>query len=74
MNMVKLESEVLALPVDARAQLAHRLLLSLDETDADIPDAEFSRLWGEECVRRLADPRPDIGGEIVLRKAKTLPI
>lgn len=48
-DIARLESEALALPAEARAALAQRLLLSLDEVD----DAEFERLWGEESAHRL---------------------
>jgi hypothetical protein len=51
MNIAQIESEALSLPVDARASLAHRLLLSLEE----ISEPEFDRLWGEESARRAAE-------------------
>ena len=49
--MAQIESEVLALPLEQRASLARRLLLSLEEAT----DAEFDRLWGEESARRAAE-------------------
>jgi putative addiction module component (TIGR02574 family) len=48
MHTGKLRSEVLALPVEERAELAHALLESLHE-DAD-PDAEAA--WVAELDRR----------------------
>ncbi|TAN47336.1 MAG: addiction module antitoxin RelB [Methylococcaceae bacterium] len=50
MNIAQIESEALILPADARASLAHQLLLSLEE----ISEPEFDRLWGEESARRLS--------------------
>ena len=44
----QLESAVLTFPLDQRAALAQKLLLSLEEPN----DAEFDRLWGEESARR----------------------
>jgi len=46
----ELETEVLKLPLESRAELAHRILLSLDE--AEEPDPEHERLWMEEIERR----------------------
>lgn len=51
MSLVQIENEVLALPLEQRASLARRLLLSLEEAT----DAEFDRLWGEESARRAAE-------------------
>lgn len=48
---MKLLSEALGLPAEARAALAARLIDSLDET-VD-PDAE--NLWAEEISRRLKE-------------------
>jgi hypothetical protein len=42
MNLNQIESEALALPVQDRAALAQRLLLSLDE----IAESEFERVMG----------------------------
>ncbi len=50
MTVEELETEVLKLPVESRAELAHRILLSLDE--AEEPDPEHERLWMEEIERR----------------------
>lgn len=72
MNIARIELEALSLPVDARASLAHRLLLSLEE----ISEPEFDRLWGEESARRAAefdaDPTQAVPGEEVARSARAL--
>lgn len=51
MNLHQIESEALALPLQERAALAQRLLLSLE----DISESEFDRLWANESVRRAAE-------------------
>ena len=72
MNLLQIESEALALPVEERAALAQRLLLSLE----NISDQEFEQLWTEESVRRAADFDVDktssISGEEVAKKARAL--
>ncbi|HSO78811.1 MAG TPA: addiction module protein [Chromatiaceae bacterium] len=72
MNIAQIESEALSLPVDARASLAHRLLLSLEE----ISEPEFDRLWGEESARRAAEIDAGLAqavpGDEVARKARAL--
>lgn len=50
----KVEADALELPVHERAELAHRLLVSLDEEEHDDP-AEVEREWHEEIRRRVAD-------------------
>jgi putative addiction module component (TIGR02574 family) len=51
MDIAQLETELLSLPSDARAALAHKLLQSLE----DVSEDEFDRLWGEESARRAAE-------------------
>lgn len=72
MDITQLEAEALSLPLDARAELAQKLLNSLE----DISDAEFSRLWAEESVRRAAEADSglveSIPAEEVARKARAL--
>jgi hypothetical protein len=72
MNIADIESEALALPADARAALAHRLLLSLEE----IPEGEFERLWADESARRAAEVDKGlaqaVSGDEVARKARAL--
>ncbi len=48
MSLDELKAEVLKLSPEARAELAHALLLSLD----DLSDAEIEKLWLEEAIRR----------------------
>jgi hypothetical protein len=70
MNIEELEAEVLKLNPLARAQLAAKLLQSLDA----LSEAENERLWAEEALRRheeletgAATPRP---AEEVFREAR----
>ncbi|SJM89782.1 conserved hypothetical protein [Crenothrix polyspora] len=51
MNLAQLETEIFSLPIQERATLVQRLLLSLE----DISEPEFNGLWGEESVRRVAE-------------------
>lgn len=50
MTLDELEAEVLKLSSESRAELAQRILLSLDELEQ--PDSEHERLWMEEIERR----------------------
>jgi len=72
MNLNQIESEALALPVQDRAALAQRLLLSLE----DIAESEFEQLWTEESVRRVAEfdsgKTMSIPGDEVAKKARAL--
>ena len=72
MDLAQLESEVLSLPVQERAALVQRLLLSLEE----ISEPEFDRLWGEESAHRAAELDAGkvqaIPGEEVAKKARAL--
>lgn len=57
----KLEEAVLALPADARAELAHRLIASLDEgADADVEVAAQAEALrrSEEVDRGAVEPVP----------------
>ncbi len=47
----QLETQALQLPLKERAQLAERLIASLDEVD----EAESERLWAEEAERRYQE-------------------
>ncbi len=47
-------AEALALPLAQRARLAHDLIHSLDEEEAEDP-VEVARAWDEEIARRVAD-------------------
>ena len=72
MTLDQIEHEALSLPLDERAQLAQRLLVSLEE----ISESEFERLWGEESAARAArfdnNETQDILGAEVERKARAL--
>jgi hypothetical protein len=70
MNLEELEAAVLQLNPQARAQLAAKLLQSLEV----LSDAEQERLWAEEALRRdeeletgVATPR---AAEDVFREAR----
>ncbi len=65
-----IEAEALRLDLQGRAQLAEKLLLSLDAPS----DEENLRLWVDEAERRLRDLRDGKAREIpsdeALRKAR----
>ncbi len=72
MNLPQIESEALSLPVQDRAALVQRLLLSLEE----VSESEFESLWAQESVRRIAEFDAEktqaIPGEEVAKKARAL--
>ena len=51
MTTEQVENEALKLKPEARAELAEKLLKSLE----DLSDEEIERLWAEEAVRRDAE-------------------
>lgn len=51
MTIEQVENEALKLKPEARAELAEKLLKSLE----DLSDEEIERLWAEEAVRRDAE-------------------
>ncbi len=51
MNMEALEDTVLHLPIQQRAELAHKLLLSLE----DQSEGEIAEAWRIEALRRSAE-------------------
>jgi putative addiction module component (TIGR02574 family) len=67
----ELEDEALKLPVEARAELAHRLIESLE----DMESGDFETEWIEEAERRYAAYRSGVTtgrpGEEVFRLAKS---
>lgn len=69
MNLEELAAEVMKLALEDRAQLASRLLLSLEEPS----ESEIERLWLEEAERRLREFREGrvqgIPGDQVFRRA-----
>ncbi|RLE25774.1 MAG: addiction module antitoxin RelB [Acidobacteria bacterium] len=71
-NTEPLFRQVFELPLDKRAELAARLLKSLD----DLSDQEAEILWAAEAERRLHDLQngqaKSIPADEVLRKAERL--
>ena len=67
----ELEIEVLKLPVEARAELAYRLIESLEDSNT----GDFEAEWIEEAERRYAAYRVGVTkgrpGEEVFRQAKS---
>ena len=51
MNTETIEETVLRLPMQQRAELAHKLLLSLEEESED----EIAQAWQAEAIRRAAE-------------------
>jgi Putative addiction module component len=51
MTIEQVEDEALKLKPEARAELAEKLLKSLE----DLSDADIERLWAEEAVHRDAE-------------------
>ena len=51
MNIETIEQTVLHLPMQQRAELAHKLLLSLEEQSED----EIAQTWHAEAIRRAAE-------------------
>lgn len=72
MDTSKIESVVLHLPVEERARLAQKLLLSLE----DLPPAELDNLWLDEAERRAGDIDDGkvqlVPADEVARKARAL--
>lgn len=51
MNTETFQQTALHLPIQQRAELAHKLLLSLEEQSED----EIAQAWSAEAVRRAAE-------------------
>ena len=70
-NLEELEAEVMNLSLEGRAQLAEKLILSLDAPSGE----ENLRLWVVEAERRLKELREgkakEIPAEEVFRRART---
>ena len=68
----ELEVEVLNLPAEQRADLARRLIESLDDKE----DGDFEAEWIEEAERRYAEYRTVLTrcrpGAVVIREANAL--
>ena len=54
MILEELEEQALHLSPEERAQLIHRLIVSLEGTPEDTPEA-IAQAWDEEIARRVAD-------------------
>jgi hypothetical protein len=61
-ELEKLKNDLLALPQDSRASLAHALIASLE----DVIDEDVDRLWAEEIRRRDNDLK---SGNAIVRPA-----
>lgn len=72
MDTTRIEREALQLPFTERAELAHKLLLSLE----GLTVAERDQLWLEEAARRAAEIDQGsvqlVDAEEVNRRARTL--
>jgi len=66
MSLEELEIEVLSLDPAARARLAHRLLVSLDE----LSEAEHAAVWAEEAAQRATAWEWGGEGAAVFRAAR----
>ena len=49
MSQIEIENALLQLPLKARAELAHKLLVSLDEPN----ESELEQSWATEADRRI---------------------
>jgi putative addiction module component (TIGR02574 family) len=72
MNIETIRREVLALPVQERAELAAQLLSSLDT----LSEAEIEQLWLQEAARRAAEIDQGLAkripADVVRREAQAL--
>jgi putative addiction module component (TIGR02574 family) len=66
----------LALNRKERAELAHKLIVSLDEEGEELSEAEWNKVWGEEALRRLRQIEDgtvkEIPGEEVMARVRAL--
>ena len=56
-NAEQIEKELLTLSHQERARLAHRLIVSLDEEEGHVSEAEWETLWLEEVQGRERELR-----------------
>jgi putative addiction module component (TIGR02574 family) len=72
LSVEKLTEEILALPADARARLADRLVESLDP----LADDDVRTAWGAEAIRRRDELRSGkveaIEGEVAAAQVRSL--
>lgn len=54
-TLEELETELLALPHDERARLAHELLISLEGEEAQFGEQAWTAAWGGEIRRRIEE-------------------
>lgn len=50
----EIEKQALQLPLKERSELAHRLIVSLDDEPEESPEA-IAQAWDEEIARRVAE-------------------
>ncbi|MCM3877748.1 MAG: addiction module protein [Thermoanaerobaculia bacterium] len=75
MSTDEILAAVLALDVKTRAEVAHRIIVSLDEEGGDdLDETQWEAAWVEEAERRLAEMRSGkvkgIPGEQVFARAR----
>ena len=75
MSTDEILAAVLALDPKKRAEVAHRIIVSLDEEGGDeLDEAQWEAAWVEEAERRLAEMRSGrvkgIPGEQVFARAR----
>ena len=51
----KMKNDVLSLPKDIRAKLAHELIISLDEEFTEYSETSISKAWKKEINRRVLE-------------------
>ena len=54
-SIAEIEKELMALPSEDRARLAHDLIVSLDEEDEKLSQEEWEAAWLEEVKRRAEE-------------------
>lgn len=75
MSTDEILAAVLALDVKTRVEVAHRIIVSLDEEGGDdLDEAQWEAAWVDEAERRLAEMRSGkvkgIPGEQVFARAR----
>ena len=66
LNPNEISDELLTLPINDRAQIARRLILSLDDSTEADENLALSEVWAQEIDRRVA--------ELESGKVKTIPL
>ena len=74
MSRDEILAAVLALDAKTRAEVAHRIIASLDAEDEQLDEARWEAAWVEESERRLAEMRSgavtSVPGEQVFARAR----